>query len=101
MKDQADTQTPELPLNGNVPKRRGRPKTGKALSNAEKQRRYRERKAQGDQAVAYREEAKRLYAQLVTANREVDLCRYERSEAFRVVEIYRQRLEQAGLSTDY
>lgn len=43
MKDQTDKQTAELPLNGNVPKKRGRPKTGKALSNAEKQRAYRER----------------------------------------------------------
>lgn len=43
MKDQADKQTAELPLNGNVPKKRGRPKTGKAMSNAEKQRAYRER----------------------------------------------------------
>jgi len=101
MKDHTDKQTAELPFNGNVPKKRGRPKTGKALSNAEKQRLYRQRKAQRDQAVAYREEVELLYAQLVTATREVDLCRYERSEAFRVVEIYRQRLEQAGLSTDY
>jgi hypothetical protein len=43
MKDQADKQKAELPLNGNVPKKRGRPATGKAMTNAEKQRAYRAR----------------------------------------------------------
>jgi len=43
MKDQADKQTSELPLNGNVPKKRGRPATGNAMTNAEKQRAYRAR----------------------------------------------------------
>lgn len=43
MKDETDKQTAELPLNGNVPKKRGRPSTGKAMTNAEKQRAYRER----------------------------------------------------------
>lgn len=104
-KDRNDTQTTDA-----FKRRPGRPKSDSALSNAQRQRLYRERKAKekgksshatDGEAAAYREEAKRLYGQLVAANREVDLCRFERSEAFRVAEIYRQRLEQAGLSTDY
>ncbi|UGV32298.1 hypothetical protein LO767_07430 [Halopseudomonas aestusnigri] len=45
MKDQTDKQTAELPLNGNVQKKRGRPATGNAMTNAEKQRAYRARTA--------------------------------------------------------
>lgn len=45
MKDQADKQTAELPLKGNVAKKRGRPSTGHAMTNAEKQRAYRARQA--------------------------------------------------------
>lgn len=41
MIDTLDTQTQSLPLD--QPKRRGRPATGQALSNAERQRLYRER----------------------------------------------------------
>ncbi|MFL9599850.1 hypothetical protein ACKC5Q_04040 [Aeromonas dhakensis] len=50
MKDQHDTQTQEL-----IPAKRGRgrPSTGKALSPAEKQARYRARKAQETVTVTF------------------------------------------------
>lgn len=50
MKDQHDTQTQELIP---VKRGRGRPVTGKALSAAEKQARYRARKAQKTVTVAF------------------------------------------------
>lgn len=43
MIDPADRQTQPLPLDEQSAKRRGRPSTGQALSNAERQRLYRER----------------------------------------------------------
>lgn len=107
-KDKNDTQTVDA-----LKRRPGRPKSDNPLSNAERQRRHRLRKGKAKPGVsdqahelqrsldAYREEAKSLYQKLVAANREVELCRYERSVAFRVADVYRERLEQAGLSTDY
>ena len=49
MKDQADTQTVEI---FEVKRRRGRPRTGSALSSAERQKRYRERKNEVEEGAS-------------------------------------------------
>lgn len=109
-KDKNDTQTVDA-----LKRRPGRPKSENPLSNAERQRLYRQRNAKPDPSAQLadlqwrfdshvenaRAEVQYLQRQLEIYSREMDLCRHERSEAFRVAEIYRQRLEQAGLSTDY
>ena len=54
MKDQHDTQTQDLI---STKRRRGRPVTGKALTPAEKQARYRARKAQKTVTVTFNRDA--------------------------------------------
>ncbi|EPS7999326.1 TPA: hypothetical protein ACQQSQ_006490 [Pseudomonas aeruginosa] len=110
-KDTRDTQTldafPAKPS-------RGRPRKADALSNAERQRLYRQRQAgkapqvDADALVRLQNEfdrhvddARALVAHLRKMELEVDLCRQERSDAMRVNSIYRERLELAGLPTDY
>ncbi|MCS9865117.1 hypothetical protein N0786_25845 [Pseudomonas aeruginosa] len=114
-KDTRDTQTldafPAKPS-------RGRPRKADALSNAERQRLYRQRQTgkapqvDADALVRLQEEfdrhvddARALVAHLrktiAQMELEVDLCRQERSDAMRVNSIYRERLVLAGLPTDY
>lgn len=109
-KDKNDTQTTDA-----FKRRPGRPKSDSALSNAERQRLYRQRHAKPDLSIQLadlqwrfdshvntaRAEVQYLQRQLEIYSRKMDLCRSERSAAFRVVYVYRERLEQAGLSTDY
>lgn len=61
MIDPADKQTQPLPLDEQpAKKRRGRPTTGKAMTPAEKQRAYRERKKALDNDIAKRRQAGKL-----------------------------------------
>ena len=73
MIDQTDRQTLSLPLDEQPAKpRRGRPATGQALSNAERQRLYRERqKAQRNENV-HKAVAEDLRAELATALERVE-----------------------------
>ncbi|HHM8663460.1 TPA: hypothetical protein ACRMCZ_004151 [Pseudomonas aeruginosa] len=97
---------------------RGRPRKADALSNAERQRLYRQRQAakapqvDADALVRLQKEFDRhvddaralvthLRKTIAQLEREVDLCRKERSDAMRVNSLYRERLVLAGLPTDY
>lgn len=73
MIDPSDKQTAPLPLD--PPKRgRGRPKTGSAMTPAEKQRAYRERlKERNVKSVTYNEGMARLEKELYEANQRADL----------------------------
>ncbi|HCE5765246.1 TPA: hypothetical protein ACLF3A_006448 [Pseudomonas aeruginosa] len=104
-KDTRDTQTldafPAKPS-------RGRPRKADALSNAERQRLYRQRQAgkapqvDADALVRLQKEFDRHVDDArALLEREVDLCRKERSDAMRVNSLYRERLVLAGLPTDY
>lgn len=95
MKDHLDKQTQLLPLE---PKReRGRPATGQALSNAERQRAYRERqKAQRNEKVKTGpswEDVRALVAQIDSMKAELEQARAEIEELKRQLA---QRNENSG-----
>ena len=101
---------------------RGRPRKEGSLSNADRQRLYRERHAANPRTHQIDRDAQNelvnlrkqfdkhvddtrslvshLRRSIAQMEKEIDLCQKERSAAFRVVEVYRQRLDMAGLSTN-
>lgn len=92
MIDHMDKQTQPLPLE---PKRgRGRPATGKALSNAERQRRYREaQKAQRNENI-HKEVAEDLRAQLAEALEDIELLNRKNTELLKQLRKQQDQLAQ-------
>lgn len=92
MIDHLDKQTQTLPLEQK--RGRGRPATGQALSNAERQRRYREaQKAQRNENM-HKEVAEELRAELAKALEDIELLSKKNTELLKQLRKQKDQLEQ-------
>ena len=92
MIDHLDKQTQSLPLE---PKRgRGRPATGQALSNAERQRRYREAKKKQRNENMHKDVAEGLRAELAEALVEIELLNEKNTELLKQLRKQQDQLAQ-------